>query len=355
MADLAQLASSNFPTGTEAIGNSLDNYIRAISAIIRSTNALASATIAAASTTDIASADGEAVTVTGGSTINSFGTGFTGCVREVRFTGTPTIVSSAVIGLPGGVNLVTSINDFFVFRCISPGVWWCIGGSRDPTALRRDGDGSLTATYFNANGAVPAFRGAGASVILGTNADGVVYLRPRGAGVTASQTTVDTNGTVGINSVVSDYIVTSRSGYIFSHTNLGNGQLGIFDATAGAFALNYNTASGGSWSARGDFTASGNVTGGSDERVKTNWRPLPDDLIERLAEVKCGIYDRTDMEATQVGLGAQSLRKFLPWAVSESEDGFLSVAYGNTAAVAAVKLSQRLIAAEARISELEAR
>jgi len=29
MADLATLPGSNFPTGTEAIGNNLDNYLRA--------------------------------------------------------------------------------------------------------------------------------------------------------------------------------------------------------------------------------------------------------------------------------------------------------------------------------------
>lgn len=29
MSDLSTLAASNSPTGTEAIGNSLDNYIRA--------------------------------------------------------------------------------------------------------------------------------------------------------------------------------------------------------------------------------------------------------------------------------------------------------------------------------------
>lgn len=61
MQDLFTLASSNSPAGTEAIGNSLDNYIRAQAAILRSTNALASATIAAASTTDIATADAESV------------------------------------------------------------------------------------------------------------------------------------------------------------------------------------------------------------------------------------------------------------------------------------------------------
>lgn len=85
MADLATLASSNFPTGTEIIGNSLDNYIRAVSAILRSTNALASAVIASASTTDVATADAESVAISGSATITSLGTGFNGCRRELRF------------------------------------------------------------------------------------------------------------------------------------------------------------------------------------------------------------------------------------------------------------------------------
>lgn len=61
MSDLATLASSNSPAGTEIIGNNADNYFRAHASIIRSTNALASATIAAASTTDLATADAESV------------------------------------------------------------------------------------------------------------------------------------------------------------------------------------------------------------------------------------------------------------------------------------------------------
>lgn len=97
MADLPTLAGSNSPAGTEAIGNSLDNYIRAHGAIIRSTNAIASASIASASVTDIATADGESVQITGTANIDSFGTGFAGCYRECRFSGALTIVNSANI------------------------------------------------------------------------------------------------------------------------------------------------------------------------------------------------------------------------------------------------------------------
>jgi hypothetical protein len=95
------LASSNSPAGTEAIGNSLDNYIRAISAILRSTNGLASSIIAAGSTTDLATADAECVQVSGSTTISSFGTGFNGCRREVRFSGSCTISHTASIVCPG--------------------------------------------------------------------------------------------------------------------------------------------------------------------------------------------------------------------------------------------------------------
>ena len=100
-----------------------------------------------------------------------------------------------------------------------------------------------------------------------------------------------------------------------------------------------------------DFTCGGNVTAYSDERVKTNWRDLPADFIEQLAKVKHGIYDRTDQEATQVGVSAQSLQPVMPNAVIE-DDGKLSVAYGNAALVAAIKLAERVIALEARLDAL---
>jgi hypothetical protein len=92
-----------------------------------------------------------------------------------------------------------------------------------------------------------------------------------------------------------------------------------------------------------------NVTAFSDERVKTNWRDLQPDFIERLAEVKHGIYDRTDQVSTQVGVGAQSLRPIMEHAIMENEDGQLSVAYGNAALVACIKLAQRVIELEEKL------
>jgi hypothetical protein len=119
--------------------------------------------------------------------------------------------------------------------------------------------------------------------------------------------------------------------------------IGGWSATANAFSM----------SSVGALTMTNNITAYSDERVKTNWRDLRPDFIERLAEVKHGIYDRTDQVSTQVGVSAQSLQKILEHAVMEGEDGRLSVAYGNAALVAAVKLAERVVQLETRLAALE--
>ncbi len=136
----------------------------------------------------------------------------------------------------------------------------------------------------------------------------------------------------------------------------------------GAYGINMGIATNntfviGGWSASvnafvmsgaGALTMLNNITAFSDERVKTNWRDLPENFIDNLAEVKHGIYDRTDQVSTQVGVSAQSLRPIMEHAVMENEEGELSVAYGNAALVACVKLAQRLLESEKQIKELRA-
>lgn len=116
---------------------------------------------------------------------------------------------------------------------------------------------------------------------------------------------------------------------------------------AGAFAGSANLTFNGT-----NLTCGGTVTANSDESLKTNWRELPADFVERLADVKHGTYDRTDMPLTQDGVSAQSLRKLLESSVLENEDGLLSVAYGNAALVSAIQLAKRLVALEATVAKL---
>jgi hypothetical protein len=96
----------------------------------------------------------------------------------------------------------------------------------------------------------------------------------------------------------------------------------------------------------GNFIAYGNVTAYSDERVKTNWRAMPENFVSRLAKVKVGVYDRTDgSKITQVGVGAQSLQEVLPEAVIKADDeiGTLSVNYGGAALASTVELAKEVV------------
>jgi hypothetical protein len=117
----------------------------------------------------------------------------------------------------------------------------------------------------------------------------------------------------------------------------------------------YNNAGSAAGSANLTFngtnlTCGGTITANSDEALKTNWRALPDNFVELLATLKHGIYDRLDMDETQVGVSAQALQAILAEAVLHNkESGHLSVAYGNAALVAAVKLAERVVALEARL------
>jgi hypothetical protein len=132
---------------------------------------------------------------------------------------------------------------------------------------------------------------------------------------------------------------------------IGSGGTGTTGFTAGYIHYgSFSTSAGLTYNGT-DFTCGGNVTAYSDERLKTNWRDLPADFIEQLAKVKHGIYDRTDQEMTQVGVSAQSLQPVMPNAVIE-DDGKLSVAYGNAALVAAIKLAERVVALEAKLTGL---
>jgi hypothetical protein len=102
------------------------------------------------------------------------------------------------------------------------------------------------------------------------------------------------------------------------------------------------------------FTAASNITAYSDEKLKKNWRDLPENFVEKLAKLKSGIFDRTDREETQVGVSAQSLKRLLPNAVTKSGK-WLTVAYGNAALVACVELAKRLVTQQKEISDLKRR
>ena len=76
----------------------------------------------------------------------------------------------------------------------------------------------------------------------------------------------------------------------------------------------------------GNFTATGNVTAYSDERLKSHIQTIPH-ALDKVLSVRGVTFDMNDERAT--GVIAQELEKVLPEAVFDNADGFKSVAYGN--------------------------
>lgn len=120
------------------------------------------------------------------------------------------------------------------------------------------------------------------------------------------------------------------------------------------FVNQANTAVTHTLADNGDFTATGNVTAFSDERLKTDWQGLPG-LVDDIAGVKMGTYTRVDTGERQVGVSAQSLQGVLPEAVMQNDEGVLSVAYGNAALAACVALAREVVELRARLAALEAK
>lgn len=103
----------------------------------------------------------------------------------------------------------------------------------------------------------------------------------------------------------------------------------------------------------GNFTASGNVTAYSDERLKKDWESVGDHFVDGLAALKSGIFTRTDTGQRQAGVSAQSLEKLLAEAVIMDYHGVKSVAYGQAALVACVELAKEVVALRLRVEQLE--
>jgi len=116
--------------------------------------------------------------------------------------------------------------------------------------------------------------------------------------------------------------------------------------SSGSFAGSANLTFDGT-----NLTCAGNVTAYSDEALKMNWRGFPEDFIEQLAQIQSGIFDRIDSGMTQVGVGAGSLKKVMPNAVQDNENGLMSVAYGNAALAAVIELAKRVVSLEKQIKD----
>lgn len=128
----------------------------------------------------------------------------------------------------------------------------------------------------------------------------------------------------------------------------GNSAWGVGNLIVGSHESSNHPSAIYAFDVGGNFTAPGNVTAYSDERLKKNLEVIPDALA-KLDSVRCMTFDRVDRELRQAGVIAQDIQQVLPEAVQVDQEGYLTVAYGALVALA-IKAIQEL---KQRVEDLE--
>jgi hypothetical protein len=233
-------------------------------------------------------------------------------------------------------------------------------GSQGPTGATGSTASVTSAAVTGALGYTPVQQGTG----IGQSAN-VVKLGWSGSRVKVTIDATDIGNVVfdgnlsTINRVKTDGISYGSYGSI-SVTGSTNGYSGVvLNDVAGILMDNGSThgyyRNNNTWlwqcDNSGNFVATGNITAYSDERLKKNWRPLPDNFIENLSMVRYGIFDRVDTGETQVGLSAQNIQALLPDAVNVNTNGLLSLNYGALSGVTIVELCKEAIASRIIIAQ----
>lgn len=208
-------------------------------------------------------------------------------------------------------------------------------------------NGSANITVTANTGTALTFNNAGAGDASGTTFNGSAARTISYNTVGAPSTTgTGASGNWGINITGNAATVTVADDTVSTTTHY----LVLGDATSGADALKVSSTKLTFQPSTGNFTAAGNVTAYSDIRIKEDIRAISDALY-KVQQIGGYTYRRTDTGEVQAGVIAQEVRAVLPEVVSQDDDGRLSVAYGNLAAL----LIQAVKELAERVEQLEAR
>lgn len=185
-ADLSTTAASNSPAGADAIGTSLDDYLRSIQAIIKQQDSKGS-DIASATTIDVPSS-GKYFVVTGTTTITGISDDWNGRVVVLKFSGALQLTHSASLILMTSANITTAAGDCSMFVNESTGVW------RMVAYQRADGASIFASIYRSSSGGSADAMTCSTTPVIHSYTAGIrLKITPPGAN-TITSPTVNANG-----------------------------------------------------------------------------------------------------------------------------------------------------------------
>lgn len=148
--DWSTSASSNSPSGSASVGPDLDDNLRAMQAATRQLQARD--TIASAATCDIGSKDASLLSVTGTTTISSFGTSLGangyGVRKTLIFAGALTLTNSASLACITSANITTAAGDACEVEYSASGwtmIWYARKTGQPIASQIVFGDGTVSA------------------------------------------------------------------------------------------------------------------------------------------------------------------------------------------------------------------
>lgn len=313
----------NNPVGATDAKSEGDNHLRLIKSVLKATFVNAVAPVTLPSTASVMARTDAAQTFTG---VQTFSSTIVGSVNGNAGTASAVAVGG-ITGLGTGVATALAVN---------------VGSAGAPVtnggALGTPASGTLTNCTFptlnqNTTGSSASCTGNAATATTAASCSGNAATASAVAvgGITGLGTGVATAlaanvGSAGAPVTNGGALGTPASGTLTNCTfpTLNQNTTGTASNIT-AYTINQSVGTGNSPS----FV---DVTITSDESLKENWRDFSSDVIQRLARVKRGIYDRLDVPMVQVGTSANSLQRELPEMVS-TKDGKLQISQSGTLAL----------------------
>jgi len=222
-----------------------------------------------------------------------------------------------------------------------------LANDRDVRILSDDGSGG-TADYFRADGstgeAMLYFYGSEKLATKSTGVDVTGTVNTDKLEVFSNSNTPLGNVKLGrVSDQYMDFHGGSSGNFMTSVTTTGNPKPMYLKVIEGSDTADFR------FDGDGDFTASGNVTAYSDERLKENIKPIGN-AVDKVKQLRGVTYDWKETGKASVGVIAQEVEAVFPELVVENEE-YKSVDYGKLTSVLIEAIKEQ----QAQIDELKAK